>query len=83
MWYCGCRKENPAVEDVDAFPGHIACDAASQSELVVPVLVNGEVVAVLDIDSPVKSRFDLDDQKGMELLVTTLADMVDFNQLSY
>lgn len=57
------------VEDVHQFDGHIACDAASNSEIVVPINANGKVVAVLDIDSPKLSRFDTDDQAGLESLV--------------
>ena len=57
------------VEDVHAFAGHIACDAASNSEIVVPVFKNGEVFGVLDIDSPLHARFDLDDQAGLEQIV--------------
>lgn len=45
------------IADVHAFPGHIACDAASQSEIVIPLKVNGQIIGVLDIDSPVKDRF--------------------------
>ncbi|OED49362.1 hypothetical protein ACH42_01890 [Endozoicomonas sp. (ex Bugula neritina AB1)] len=71
------------VDDVCAFPGHIACDVASQSELVVPIIVNERVVAVLDIDSPIASRFDEDDQSGVELLVDTLSKTVEFDQLLY
>ena len=52
-----------------AFAGHIACDAASNSEIVVPVFKNGEVFGVLDIDSPLHARFDLDDQAGLEQIV--------------
>ncbi|MGE6628858.1 GAF domain-containing protein [Bacillus sp. NPDC077027] len=52
------RGEVQRVADVHAFPGHIACDAASQSEIVIPLKVNGQVIGVLDIDSPVKNRFD-------------------------
>lgn len=83
---CGtaaAEKKSRRVDDVDTFPGHIACDAESQSELVVPVMVDDEVVAVLDIDSPVKSRFDQEDQAGIELLVNTLAETISFKQLSY
>jgi len=54
------------VEDVHAFPGHIACDTASRSELVVPLIRDGKVFGVLDLDSPVAARFDADDQVGME-----------------
>jgi len=57
------------VEDVHQFDGHIACDAASNSEIVVPVKVAGKVVAVLDIDSPKIARFDQEDQAGLEALV--------------
>ncbi|WP_330149765.1 GAF domain-containing protein [Shewanella xiamenensis] len=57
------------VADVHQFDGHIACDAASNSEIVIPVRANGQVIAVLDIDSPIFDRFDEEDQKGLELLV--------------
>lgn len=60
------------VEDVHAFPGHIACDAASNSEIVIPIIVNDKLYGVLDIDSPIKNRFSADDQEGLELFVTTL-----------
>ncbi len=56
------------VEDVHAFPGHIACDVGSESELVVPLFKNGEIVGVLDLDSPRLARFDAEDQAGMEKL---------------
>ncbi|WP_288192111.1 GAF domain-containing protein [uncultured Phyllobacterium sp.] len=56
------------VEDVDAFPGHIACDAASRSELVVPLFHEGRILGVLDLDSPIPGRFDSIDQFGMEKL---------------
>jgi GAF domain-containing protein len=61
------------VEDVHVFPGHIACDAASSSELVVPVLSNGAVGAVIDLDSPDFARFDAEDQAGIEALAALLA----------
>lgn len=61
------------VEDVHVFPGHIACDADSRSELVVPVLRDGVVVAVLDLDSPVAARFDVEDQAGFEALAARIA----------
>ncbi|GEK30132.1 hypothetical protein KZO01_04410 [Kurthia zopfii] len=60
------------VADVHEFPGHIACDAASNSEIVVPITRNGELYGVLDIDSPIKNRFSEEDQKGIELFVQTL-----------
>jgi len=56
------------VEDVHAFPGHIACDAGSESELVVPLFKSGEIIGVLDLDSPRLARFDAEDQAGMETL---------------
>lgn len=64
------------VADVHTFPGHIACDAASASELVVPVLRNGRVIAVIDLDSPSPSRFTDTDAKGIEMLATLLADRI-------
>ncbi|WP_338362715.1 GAF domain-containing protein [uncultured Pseudoalteromonas sp.] len=60
------------IEDVHAFEGHIACDAASNSEIVVPIMKNDKIVAVLDIDSPTVGRFDTDDQAGLEALVKCL-----------
>ncbi|MBU6266980.1 MAG: GAF domain-containing protein [Sphingomonadales bacterium] len=61
------------VADVHAFPGHIACDAASASELVVPVWVAGKLIAVIDLDSPVLNRFDRDDAEGIERLAAAIA----------
>jgi len=60
------------VSDVHDFPGHIACDAASNSEIVVPIIVNDKLIGVLDIDSPSIGRFDNDDLVGAELLVSQL-----------
>jgi len=60
------------VADVHQFPGHIACDAVSNSEIVVPVMLAGKLVGVLDIDSPQLERFDYRDQQGLELLVQVL-----------
>ena len=57
------------VSDVHQFPGHIACDSASRSEIVIPVHRDGEVFAVLDIDSPVEERFGEEDKKGLEQIV--------------
>ena len=54
------------IEDVEAFPDHIACDAASRSELVVPLFRDGALVGVFDLDSPVPGRFDVEDQRGLE-----------------
>jgi L-methionine (R)-S-oxide reductase len=61
------------VEDVHAFPGHIACDAASNSELVVPLLTNGHVIGVIDLDSPRHARFSKADADGIETLARMLA----------
>ena len=65
--------ETQRVEDVHAFPGHIACDAASRSELVVPVIRDGEVIAVIDLDSPEPARFSEADAVGLEALARMLA----------
>ena len=65
-------KESIIVADVNAFPGHIACDAASQSEIVVPLLKNGLVLGVLDIDSPELNRFNEEDRIGLERFVEVL-----------
>lgn len=70
---CGtavATKTSQLIEDVHAFDGHIACDAASNSEIVVPIIINDEVVAVLDIDSPSIGRFDQDDLNGIETIVS-------------
>jgi len=64
---CGAAAatlEPQCVADVHAFPGHIACDAASRAELVVPILVGGELAGVLDLDSPTPARFDKEDERG-------------------
>ena len=72
---CGtaaATRESQLVADVDLFPGHIACDAASASELVVPIVVDGELLGVLDLDSPTRGRFDTEDQAGCEALMTLI-----------
>ena len=66
---CGtaaARRETVVVEDVHAFPGHIACDSASNSEIVIPLLRGGELLGVLDLDSPKLRRFDAEDRAGLE-----------------
>ena len=73
---CGAAAaslEPQCVADVHAFPGHIACDSASASELVVPIVVEGALAGVLDLDSPVKARFDADDVAGCVELIRRLA----------
>jgi L-methionine (R)-S-oxide reductase len=62
-------SEVQVIDDVHQFDGHIACDAASNSEIVLPIVVDSKVVAVLDIDSPVHGRFDQDDAKGLAAIV--------------
>ena len=69
---CGtaaARRETLVVADVHAFEGHIACDSASNSEVVVPILDGERLIGVLDLDSPVPARFDAEDARGLELLV--------------
>jgi GAF domain-containing protein len=61
------------VEDVHAFPGHIACDSASNSEIVVPIIRDGELLAVLDLDSPKKARFTPEDEAGCVRLAEILS----------
>lgn len=75
---CGAAAlgETQLVEDVHAFPGHIACDARSRSELVVPVMRDGAVIAVIDCDSPSLARFDAEDQAGIEALAALLANRI-------
>jgi len=68
---CGtaaATRETMIVPDVHEFPGHIACDAASRSEIVVPLVKNGTLIGVLDLDAPIPNRFDEDDRKGLEAL---------------
>lgn len=74
---CGTAAQSlqtQLVEDVHAFEGHIACDAASNSEIVIPLLLNGKLLGVLDIDSPEYSRFDEEDKAGLEALAEALLD---------
>jgi len=69
-------RETQLVVDVHAFPGHIACDAASASEIVVPVVHDGRLIGVLDLDSPRPARFDSADQQGLEELVARIAGRI-------
>ncbi|MCE7033090.1 GAF domain-containing protein [Lysobacter sp. GX 14042] len=74
---CGAAassRQTQRVEDVDAFPGHIACDSASRSELVVPLELDGQLLGVFDIDSPRPGRFDADDQQGLETIAGIFLD---------
>ena len=70
------KDETVVVPDVHLFPGHIACDSASESEIVIPVHGDGRIRAVLDIDSPVKNRFSAEDRAGLESLVRTIEGRV-------
>lgn len=70
------NKETLRVEDVHQFPGHIACDAASQSEIVIPLIKDGQLLGVLDIDSPEKNRFDELDQEQLEDFVAVLIEYI-------
>ena len=76
---CGVAAQTRTVQridDVHAFDGHIACDSASESELVVPILKDGELVAVLDLDSPRKARFTAQDEAGCDRLGEILAGAI-------
>ncbi|MFP3323612.1 GAF domain-containing protein [Planococcus sp. SIMBA_160] len=66
------KNETMLIDDVHAFPGHIACDAASRSEIVIPLVKDGEAIGVLDIDSPELARFTEEDRSGLEKFATTL-----------
>jgi len=76
---CGtaaATRQTQLVDDVEAFPGHIPCDAVSASELVVPIIVDGALIGVLDIDSPSKARFDTEDAAGCEALVARIGSRI-------
>jgi L-methionine (R)-S-oxide reductase len=77
---CGAAaasRETQRVEDVHAFPGHIACDSASNSELVIPLLKDGRLIGVLDLDSPRTARFSEADQQGLEQLASIFLEATD------
>ena len=74
---CGAAassRQTQRVPDVHAFPGHIACDSASRSELVVPLVLDGELLGVFDLDSPEPERFDVDDQHGLEAIAAAFVE---------
>ena len=75
---CATTREIQLVEDVHAFAGHIACDSASNSELVLPVLAGDRLVAVFDLDSPLAARFDAEDSRGFAAAVAVLAAGTDW-----
>jgi len=77
---CGAAaatRQTQRVEDVHAFPGHIACDSASNSELVIPLVKDGRLIGVLDLDSPKLARFSEADQVGLERLVAIFLQLTD------
>jgi GAF domain-containing protein len=77
---CGsaaAERKTIVVPDVHAFPGHIACDAASRSEIVVPLLAGGELLGVLDLDSPELARFDEADRRGLEQLAAVFVNSLE------
>ena len=77
---CGtavAQKRTQLVQDVHQFPGHIACDSASNSEIVIPIFYGGQVWGVLDIDSPFVGRFSEEDRIGLEAVVRTLENMLE------
>ena len=72
---CGtavAEDKTQLVKDVHAFPGHIACDANSKSEIVIPIHVNDEIIGVLDIDAPITHRFTNEDKEGLEVIVKVI-----------
>ncbi|PNM80391.1 Free methionine-(R)-sulfoxide reductase [Staphylococcus haemolyticus] len=72
---CGtavAEDKTQLVKDVHAFPGHIACDANSKSEIVIPIHVNDEIIGVLDIDAPITDRFTNEDKEGLEVIVKVI-----------
>ena len=74
---CGAAastRQTQRIADVHRFPGHIACDSASNSELVVPLSLNGELIGVFDLDSPKLDRFDADDQRGLEAIAQAFVE---------
>jgi GAF domain-containing protein len=82
---CGtaaAQRETVIVDDVHAFPGHIACDAASRSEIVVPMIQAGRLLGVLDVDSPKPARFDRDDGDGLKAAVDVLLECSEFAWLA-
>ena len=76
---CGTAVKEKCIQrvaDVHAFPGHIACDSASSSEIVLPICHDGEIIGVLDIDSPVTGRFSSDDEEGLKQIVRVIEDHI-------
>jgi len=81
---CGSSVEwrrSVVVPDVHKFPGHIACDSTSNSEIVIPIIVNSNVIGVLDLDSPLLNGYDEEDQKGLEAIVSYLSSHLKWDSL--
>lgn len=81
---CGtaaARGETLVVPDVNRFPGHIACDAASRAEIVIPLVREGNVVGVLDVDAPKEGRFNEEDRRGLERFAAILLPRVEWNRI--
>lgn len=81
---CGtaaATRQSQVVQNVNDFPGHIACDCASASEIVIPIIHEGQLIGVLDIDSPHLNRFDQEDLRGLEKFVATLNKYIDWQQV--
>ena len=77
---CGtaaARQATIVVDDVDQFAGHIACDSASRSEIVIPLLKDGHLIGVLDVDSPILSRFNAEDAAGLEAIAALFIQLTD------
>lgn len=82
---CGTAAETRSVQlvkNVHDFPGHIACDCASNSEIVLPIIHNDKLIGVLDIDSPILNRFNEEDQKGLEKFVNTLNKYINWDDIN-
>jgi len=75
------EQKTQLVADVDQFAGHIACDSRSRSEIVCPIVVNGQLIGVYDLDSPNLDRFDSTDQRGIEALVSILIEKTDWSEI--
>lgn len=75
------KKETQLVKNVHEFPGHIACDSASNSEIVIPIIKNDKLIGVLDIDSPILNRFNEDDKVGLEKFVSIIVKYVNFPEV--
>ncbi len=79
---CAATRQVQIVPDVHAFPGHIACDSASNAELVLPLVVNGVLLGVFDLDSPLHDRFDAGDAHGLGAMLAALAEATDWSLLA-